>query len=98
CGFTSVANNLGSTKQEIEIEESDTVLACLLRTYHIGFGTIGFQSYQLHRRRRTWPWPRRGPQLCRQLLRGGGRRRRELQPHVRGGCRIHVLRPRIATE
>jgi hypothetical protein len=36
--------NLGFTKQEIEIEESDIVLACLLRTHHIGFGTIGFQS------------------------------------------------------
>jgi hypothetical protein len=32
-------------KQEIEIEESDTVLTYLLRTHRIGFGTIKLQSF-----------------------------------------------------
>ena len=33
------------TKQEIEIEESDTVVAYLLRAHGIGFGAIEFQSF-----------------------------------------------------
>jgi len=34
-----------SRKEEIEIEQSDTVLACLLRDRRIGFGTIKFPSF-----------------------------------------------------
>ncbi len=39
--------NDGSTKQEIEIEQSDTVVICTLRTHRIGFGAIEFQSFYL---------------------------------------------------
>ncbi len=34
----------GSTKQEIEIEQSDTVVADFLRTCGIGFSAINFTS------------------------------------------------------
>ncbi len=42
--FTPVLHDLGFYKQEMEIEESNTVVASFLRTRGIGFGAIKFQS------------------------------------------------------
>jgi len=38
-----MAMTAASGKTEIEIEQSDTVVACCLRIRRIGFGTIKFQ-------------------------------------------------------
>lgn len=78
-----VCRKCGPTKEEIEIEESDTVVIGGLRTHGFGFGPIEFQPLHLERRCRHRHRPRRSGWLCREFSVCRGRRRHELQPHVR---------------